>query len=68
MVMHDLNYAARYGHRLIALKNGQIMADSTCEEVFCPEVLEPLYGIQVKILKENIGQKDHLLCVPCNIK
>lgn len=64
MVMHDLNHAARFSHRLIAVKKGKIAADGPVKEVFTKEVLEPLYDVKVEVLE--IGEKNNrqLACVP----
>ena len=47
MVLHDLNLAARYCHRLLVVHQGQIAATGTPEEVLIPEILEPIYRIAV---------------------
>lgn len=47
MVLHDLNLAARYCHRLLVVHQGRIAATGTPEEVLIPEILEPIYRIAV---------------------
>ncbi len=64
MVMHDLNHAARYSHRLIAVKGGKIVADGPVEDVFRQDVLEPLYEIRAVVTKVNDGNTEHLACFP----
>ena len=44
MVLHDLNHAARYSERLIALKNGVIMAENY---VIFRELLRQLLGAKL---------------------
>lgn len=55
-IVHDINYAAAYADNIIAMKNGQIYASGTVEEIVSKEVIEGLYEMDVKIL-ENEGTK-----------
>lgn len=64
MVMHDLNHAARFSHRLIAVKKGEIAADGPVKEVFTKEVLEPLYDVKVEVLEIGESNNRQLACVP----
>ncbi|WP_301861116.1 ABC transporter ATP-binding protein [uncultured Megasphaera sp.] len=64
MVMHDLNHAARYSHRLIAVKKGHIVADGPVDDVFCQDILEPLYGIKAIVTKVHEKGEDYLACFP----
>ena len=46
MVSHDLNLAARYGtDNLIAIKDGQVYAAGTVEEVFTTEMIRDVFGM-----------------------
>ena len=49
MVLHDLNHAARYSQRLIALKKGTVVADGSIAEVFTVPVLENLYDVKTVV-------------------
>ena len=51
LVIHDLNLAARFSHRLIAMRSGKILHEGTPEEVMTPQVLEEVFS-----LKACIGQ------------
>ena len=64
MVMHDLNHAARFSQRLIAVKNGKIMADGSVAEVFTKETLESLYDVSVEILDAGAGEFQQKVCFP----
>lgn len=64
MVMHDLNHAARYSHRLIAIKDGKIVADGPVAQVFRQDILEPLYGIRAVVTEVEEGDHKHLVCFP----
>ena len=64
MVMHDLNHAARYSHRLIAVKKGNVVADGPVRDVFRKEVLEPLYDIRAVVTTVCDGAGEYLACFP----
>lgn len=53
MVLHDLNQAARYSHRLIAMKNGTIVHQGSPNEVFCKDFFEEVFGINVSIYHDK---------------
>lgn len=48
-VLHDLNLAARYCNRIVLLNNGRLESYGTPEEVFTPENIARIYGIEVII-------------------
>ena len=64
MVMHDLNHAARFSHRLIAVKGGEIVADGPVREVFCKEILETLYDVNVTITEVEENGRYYPMCFP----
>ena len=51
LVMHDLNLAARYADRLIAMRDGRIVADGTPKSVVTRELVQTLYGVEVDIVQ-----------------
>lgn len=42
-VLHDLNLAAFFCHRLVFLRDGKVLVDGPPDEVLTPEVLEQVY-------------------------
>lgn len=50
IVMHDLNMAARFCHRLALLHEGQIVAEGAPEQVLSSQQLAAVYGIHSEIL------------------
>lgn len=50
MVVHDLAAAARYADRLIAMREGRIIAEGPPAEVLTGELVKRLYGIEADIL------------------
>ena len=64
MVLHDLNHAARYSKRLIALKKGVIMADGPTDEVFTQPVIEELYDVKAVIMHVEANGTQYPVCFP----
>ena len=64
MVLHDLNHAARYSERLIALKQGVIMADGATDEVFTQPVIEELYDVKAVIMHVEANGTKYPVCFP----
>nr|WP_196792220.1 ABC transporter ATP-binding protein [Motilibacter deserti] len=62
VVLHDLNLAARYCHELVLLKQGRVVAAGTPDEVLVPEVLEPVYEVEVR--RVDVDGELHLLFRP----
>lgn len=49
-ILHDVNLAARYADRIIALKQGQLVFDGTPQQLLSPSVLNELYGVESHII------------------
>ncbi|CVK19277.1 ABC transporter ATP-binding protein [Sporomusa sphaeroides] len=64
MVLHDLNHAARFSQRIIAVKDGRIFADGSIKEVFTAENLRSLYGVETTVMTVEQGGSSHLVCFP----
>lgn len=54
MVLHDLNEAARYGHHLVAMRDGRIVAQGTPEAVVTAETVREVFGIDSRILTDPV--------------
>ncbi|RJS94836.1 ABC transporter ATP-binding protein [Salinisphaera sp. Q1T1-3] len=50
MVMHDLNLAVRYAHRLVAMRRGRIHASGKPGAVVTPALAQALYGIEADVI------------------
>jgi iron complex transport system ATP-binding protein len=50
LVLHDLNQAARYSQRMVALQQGRIMADGAPIAVLTPVLLEQVFGVRANIV------------------
>lgn len=54
LVLHDLNQAARYADRMIALKDGRIVADGSPHEVLTPTLLADVFQVQAQIISHSV--------------
>lgn len=68
MVLHDLNHAARFSHRLVAVKKGMIFADGKVEDVFTEKILCDLYDVETSVMTLNQHGKNYLVCFPYGVK
>lgn len=64
MVLHDLNHAARYSQRLLAVKQGRIVADGTVDKVFTTAILEDLYEVKALVKTFEHQGQCYPLCFP----
>lgn len=55
IVLHDLNLAARYADRLIALKDGRIVASGTAAEVVTEGVVREVFGLESNIIIDPVS-------------
>ena len=62
VVLHDLNLAARYCDHLVLLDQGRVVHQGLPENVLRSDVLEPVYGIEVRRLAD--GQHTYLAFGP----
>ena len=56
MVLHDLNLAARYADRLIAMKAGRIVAQGPPQDVLTPGLLEEVFGLRAVVLPDPVSR------------
>lgn len=63
MVLHDLNQAARYSDRIIAVKGGRIARQGPPREVFDPSFFREVFGIEANIRLD--GEKPEF--TPCGV-
>ncbi|MEG3135206.1 Fe3+-hydroxamate ABC transporter ATP-binding protein FhuC [Rouxiella sp. T17] len=54
-VLHDINMAARYCDRLVALRGGKMIAEGSPEAMMNGEVLEQVYGIPMGTVPHPAG-------------
>ncbi|MGY1712473.1 ABC transporter ATP-binding protein [Geodermatophilus sp. SYSU D00758] len=49
VVLHDINFAATWSDRIVAMRDGRVVADAPSRDVMRPEVLEAVYGTPVDV-------------------
>jgi iron complex transport system ATP-binding protein len=49
LVLHDLNHAARYAHRMIVLNEGTVIADGTPTDVLKVDLLADIFRVRAKV-------------------
>lgn len=53
-VLHDLNHAARYATHLIAMKEGQVIAQGKPADIVNAELIYDVFGLKSKIIEDPI--------------
>lgn len=51
VVLHDVDLAARFCDRLVALKFGQLVADGSPREIMDSQILESIYGVPMGVME-----------------
>ena len=54
MVLHDINFAARYADHMIALHDGRIVAEGSAKEVVCKEVIQEVFDMDAEIIEDPV--------------
>ncbi len=55
MVLHDLNMAARYAQRLIAMRAGRIIAQGTPYQVLTESLLQEVFDLDARVLTDPVA-------------
>ena len=55
IVLHDINFAARYATRIVALKDGTVAYQGTPEEIMTDQVLTDVFDTPVHVIKTEDG-------------
>jgi iron complex transport system ATP-binding protein len=61
MVLHDLNLAARYADRLVAVREGQVHAAGEPEAVLTAEVVQEVFGMDSRVILDPVSAKPLVL-------
>ena len=67
MVIHDLPSACRYADHIIAMRDGQIIAEGQPASVVTEALVEQLYGVRCTLLHEP-GTGAPLIVNPVSIR
>ena len=63
-VTHDVNLAARYARRMIAVRGGEFVADGTPDSVLTPEHIHDIFEISAAVFPRPDGRGSYI--VPTN--
>lgn len=63
-ILHDLNLASEYCHRLVLLKDGSIYRDGSPAEVLTYQNIEKVYRTVVLVTESPVSRKPHIVPVP----
>lgn len=55
LVLHDINFAAWYSERIIAMKNGKLWGQGSVDEMITSQVLEQIYDMPIAI--HHLGER-----------
>jgi iron complex transport system ATP-binding protein len=61
MVLHDLNLAARYADHLVALADGRVHCAGAPQEVFTPEMVRAVFGIDSVVIPDPTSGRPLML-------
>ena len=61
MVVHDVNHAARFADDVIAMRDGNIVARGSVEDVLTPDILRAVFDVEVECIVLSDGTR---VCVP----
>ncbi len=62
MVLHDLNHAARFSDRMVAMSGGEVVADGTPGEVLTPGLLRDCFGVEASVVTDP--RTGSPMCIP----
>lgn len=60
IVLHDINFAARYADRILAMVDGRLAHQGTPEQIIVPEVLGEVFSTPVQVMD---GPDERPVCV-----
>ncbi|MCW2581927.1 MAG: fecE2 [Klenkia sp.] len=55
VVLHDLNLAARYAQRLVAMKDGVLVASGTPAEVLTEQLLDEVFDLEARVITDPVS-------------
>ena len=55
MVLHDLNVAGRYADRLLAMREGRVVAAGPPSEVVTPALVRDVFGLEAQVIDDPVS-------------
>lgn len=65
-MLHDLNQAATYSDRMVALQSGEVVTEGTPAEVMTSQTLREVFGMEMVILSHPMSGLP--VCLPCDLE
>lgn len=53
VVIHDINFASAYSDRIVAMRDGSVVAQGTPEEIVTTEVMRDVYGLDMQVMEHD---------------
>src|SRR5436190_23872708 len=60
-VTHDVNFAARYARRIVAIRSGSVVADGTPDDVLTPQHLYEIFEITATVTRRPDGRGSYII-------
>lgn len=54
-VLHDLNHAARYATHIIAMKNGQVIAEGPPRDIITPDLVREVFDLECIVMDDPVA-------------
>lgn len=68
MVLHDLNLAARYADTLVAMRDGDIVARGTPDEVVTEQLLADIFDLDAKVVPDPVSATPLVLPISAHLR
>lgn len=63
MVLHDINFAARYADHLFVMKKGRLIREGAPGEVITPDLLRDVYDLECRVMEDPVSHAPMILPV-----
>lgn len=64
VVLHDLNFAARYADHVVLFQNGQVAAQGAVETVLTEPVISEVFGVDCRVLRPEGHDRPVIVALP----
>lgn len=54
MVLHELNEACRYAHRVVTMKDGSIVSEGAPHDIVTAELVERVFGLECRVVPDPV--------------
>lgn len=61
MVLHELNLAARYADRLVAMAKGQVYAVGPPEQILTEQMVREVFGLESRVIEDPVSGKPMMI-------